>query len=396
MTKKIFPYLYAFLIFSYFFIGQINIPGLPLNFLQLATLATFTACISIERPRVDRWMGLYFLFLVFYILSAIATGYFDLLFHRLYSTFFISFTGFWATSVLVRYNQTLKPLVYTLIIVGVIDAIVTTFQALGIPFYNPLLSMIIEDKEQEEFLAIHGNELGFAISGLYISPVFNGHFLLFYLLVSLIPQAKNLNIKILPFTFMILIGLFFCQQRSAFLMGVIAFVYVFYNRIKQSGSYRLLMGVVFLIGLFYVGNYAIDYVTSSGSRLSETSGTGRAETWAEAIDFIFSNPLFGGYDLFRKVSDTYSHNMILSAFIAGGFIGGFILLKLVYEQLRFIYHRIRATRLMLFYIVGFAYTALIVDSMLHNTGLVEMDFATFVSWALVSNVMVLSDTDYLF
>lgn len=395
MIKKIFPYLYAFLLFSYFFIGQISLPGLPLNFIQLATLITFAACFSIERPVVDRWMKLYIVFLLFYAMSAMATGFFSIFFHNLYSTLFISFTGFWATSILIRYNQTLKPLIYTLIAVGVIDAIVTALQALGIPFYNPLLAMIIEDTEQEEFLAIHNNELGFAISGLYINPVFNGHFLLFYLLISLLPQSKNLNIKMLPFTFIIMLGLFFCQQRSAFLMGGLALVYVLYNRIKQSGSYRFLMGVMFVVGIYYVGNYAVDYINSSGSRLSETSSTGRAEIWAEAVDFIFANPICGGYELFHKVSKTYSHNLILSSIIAGGFLGGIILLRMVYEQLKFIYRRIRSSRLMVFHIVGITYLALIVDSMLHNTGLVEMDFATFVGWALVSNIMVLNNTDHL-
>lgn len=384
---KIFPIIYCFLIVSFFLIGQLSFMGTSLNYNTVSTIVTFACCCTFEKPKIDRWMSLYLVFIAFYTLSALVTGGFDVLFHKLYSTLLISYTGYWATTIMVRHYGTLKPLVYTILLVGIIDATVTAFQALGIPLHNPLLDSIIEDTDQEDYLAIHDNIMGFAISGLYYNPVFNGHNLLFFLLVSLLTQYEKLDMKTIIFPLIIWGGLFFCQQRGAFFAGSVSLIYIIYQRMLNNSKYKFVT-VIFLSVLLVVGlNFIWKFVTASGSRLIETSSTGRDETWSLAIDFISSNILLGGYYLFAKTTHEYSHNLILSAYIAGGIIGGTVLMKLVCQQLCFAYKKIRENGYVLFIIISIMYAALIFDSMLHNTGLVEMDFSTFVAWALMSSVM---------
>ena len=371
---------------SNYAIGQIPVFGLPINLCILSVILLFFACLVLEKPKLDKWMIMYFVFLFFYVISALASGFGNILFHKLYSTFFISFVVYWATGIMIRRFNTLSPLIYTLLFIGMLDVFVTVLQANGIPIHNPFITSIIQNTEQDEFLAAHGYELGFAISGIYANPVFNGHILLFIFLISLLPQYDKLNISMLIFTFALIVGLFFCQQRSAFIFSIVAFVFVFYRKIKAS-KFSFLLFFVFIIASIAVYNYFVDYVAVTGSRLSQTNDTGREIIWNNAINFIVGHPFFGGYDLFIMESGTYPHNLILSSFLAGGLFGGLILLVMVGNQIVYIIKKINVTKNFFYYILGIIYFAMLADSMLHNTGLVDMDFSTFIIWGMFSPIM---------
>lgn len=384
--KFVFSVLYIFSIASYFMIGQIRVMNLPINLNIISIVLLFLVCLFIEKPKFDKWMIMYLVFLGFYAVSALVTGFFGPFFHRLYSCFFMSFVICWATSVLIRKFNSLTPLIYTVIFIAVIDVFVTVSQAYGLPIRNSFLAMLSQNTEQEEFLAAHGNALGYSISGLYVSPVINGHHLLFFFLVSLLAQYERFNSITMLFTLFIFVGIFYCQQRSAFFFSIIAFVFLFYNRIRKS-KFRILIIVLFVVAMVVVYGYLNNFIITSGSRLSQTSSGGRDVTIARSLGFLNDHLFFGGYDLCVKVASVYSHNLFLSAFIAGGLLGGVVLLVLVGDQLLFIIRRIRCSNNLLYYIVGIMYFCVLGDSMFHNTGLVEMDFSTFIIWGVFSTIM---------
>lgn len=384
--KIFFSLLYIFSIVSYFLIGQLRVPGLPINLNILSTILLFFACVVIEKPKFDKWMVVYLVFLLFYVFSALVTGFLGVFVHRLYSMFFISFVIYWATCILTRRFGTLSPMIYPVLVVGAIDVFVTVSQANGYSIANPFLTMVIADIEQDAILAAHGYELGYAVSGLYYSPVLNGHFLLFFFLVTLLLQYDKFRMSALLFSIVLFVGIFYCQQRSAFFFSVFAFVAVFYYKLKNS-RYRLLLLVAFVIIVFVAYGYISNYIVSSGSRLSQTTGTGRELIWSAAIDFIYHHPFFGGYDLCVNKYGFFPHNLVLSSFIAGGLIGGTILLVMIGSQFLYIIRQIRLKKEFIYLILGIIYLCIIGDSMFHNTGLVEMDYSTFIAWGLFSTIM---------
>lgn len=381
--KKVFPYLYGLLILSQFMIGQLYLPGLPLNILQIITLLMLAFCIMMDRkiPN-DKYIILYSLFLLFYLISALFTGYTDTLLGGVIPQVMVSFTVFWATKILIQRYDTLSPLVIPVVIAGVVDSIVTIFQAMGQPILSPYIVMLMQNTEALD--VANDGMLGASISGLFMNPVFNGHALLFCFVTSLFAlQGKH---KLITFTssIVILVGLFFCQQRSAFYLSIIVLIIVGWKYLQKNLKTKLLVIISLLFAIFYLLPWIESYAIDSGSRIVDTDLTGRDEIWTAASDFFSENWFWGGFDKFVQEYGRYPHNLVFSAYFAGGLIGGTILMVLIVmllinslKSLRYSDKNNITLLVSLCLIV-----VLIADSFTHNTGLVEADFSTILAMSL--------------
>lgn len=381
--RRVFPYLYFLFILSQYMIGQLYLPGIPLNIMQITTLLMLSFCILIDRKLPhDKYIVLYVLFLLFYMLSSMLTGYTDTLFGSVFPQVMISFTAFWATKILVQRYDTILPLVIPAILAGVVDSVVTISQAVGKPMISPFIVMLMQNPEA---LDISSNGmLGVSVSGLFLNPVFNGHNLLFCFVCSLfVLQGKYKLIGWLS-SITILTGLFFCQQRSAFYLSIIVLMIIGWQLMRNSLKSKLVVMFLLFTIIFYFLPHIESYVIDSGSRLMDTSMTSRDDIWSAAINFISDHILVGGFDKFVLEYGRYPHNLILSAFLAGGLIGGGILITLIImlflaaiKSLRYY----RGNNLSL-YVSACLIAVLVADSLTHNTGLVEADFSTFLSMSL--------------
>lgn len=381
--KKIFPYIYGIFILSQFMMGQIYLPGLPLNLLQITTLLLLPLCLMIERKLpYDKYILMYFVFLLFYLISATFTGYTDTLFGSVLPQLLISFTAFWSTKILVQKYDSLLPLVIPLILAGLVDSIVTILQATGNPIVSPALLILMQDPEALDMVA--DGMLGQSISGLFLNPVFNGHALLFCFVCSLFIFQGRYKLLGVVFSTIIFAGLFFCQQRSAFYLSLLVLIYIGWklmqNNLKSKIFVLLSLGVFVIFLLPLIESYAIE----SGSRITDTSMTGREEIWMNAANFLMQHLLFGGFDLFVKQTGQFPHNLFFSAFLAGGLIGGCVLMIMIFKL---IFGSLKSMRYynkhnMSILVSGCLIIVLIGDSLIHNTGLVEADFATFLSMSL--------------
>lgn len=385
MSKKtLLPLLYIFYITSIFLIGQIKPLGLPINFNIIFTILLFIFCFATERKLyTDKLLNYYWLFIAFYGLSALVTGYFIDFFHFLYSSVLMAYIAYWSTIIVARnYNiNTILP--YNIILIGVFASIVTISQGMGIPIENQFVDALTMNKNSTDDFVYNGYDWGFALSGIYLSPVINGRYLLFFFLISLLLIKNKYNIIYIIITTIILVGIFICQQRSAFYLSLFSLSVLILKYKSKSKVFKYVYLGTIIISIMVLLPYFLDYLNTSGSRLTENSGTGREEIWPVAIDFYLSNPIFAGNRLFMEITHMTSHNLLLSAFIAGGFLGGIILsvfvIRLISKSIKTIFGKYNnynslVISLMIFSLIG--------DSMVHNFGFVQADLPMFIALAL--------------
>ena len=380
--KKVFPFIYSLFILSQFLIGQIYLPGFPLNILQISTLILLAICIIWEQKLPhDRYIVLYFIFLVFYLISAIFTGHMSSLFRTLPQVL-ISFTAFWSTKILVQRYDTLLPLVFPVVFAGVVDAVVTILQATGNPIISPVILMLIQNPDSISFAT--DGMLGHSISGIFINPVFNGHSLLFCFVCSLFMLQGRYKLLGFLLSLTILTGLFFCQQRSAFYLSIIALLIVGWKMMQNNVKTKVLLILSSLVFIFFLLPYIEYYVTDSGSRLIDTNVTSRREIWSSAAMFLSKHIFWGGFDMFVNETGKYPHNLFFSSFLAGGLFGGLIMMILV---CRILYGAVKSLKYFNGYNISLLVSVclivtLVTDSFTHNIGLVEADFSTFLAMSI--------------
>ena len=231
-----FKWLYALLIADVFLIGQIPIVG-GINLFQVTAILMLLTYFSMEKKLlVDKWLILYGLFVFCFFISAVLTGYESGFFKFVRSQLIGCYTLYLATYVLIKRNISWNYLLYPLVIIGVVDTIATLCQANGIPVQNPLLNYFVIDVEQEELLSSNLNILGLSVSGLYANPVFNGHNLLVFCIASLFllfKDDKRLQYLGIIASTIILVGLFFCQQRGAFFISIAIWMFMVYRYISR-------------------------------------------------------------------------------------------------------------------------------------------------------------------
>lgn len=380
---SIFKYLYSLLIVCIFLIGQIPLLG-GINLLQITIVLTLLICLLLERKLIfDNWLRWYSVFVFFFFLSSVYTGYESGFRRFLSSQMICSYTIYYATYVLLRRNISVNYLVLPLILIGCLDSLMTICQAYGIPIHNPLLNYLEIDSEQEELLASNANLLGLSISGLYANPVFNGHYLLVFCLSSLFcifsVDKKSQFLGLASSTF-ILIGLFFCQQRGAFFISVIAWFYIIYKYVSAKINNKVLTFILLALAGVYIVSSLIGFLEFSDSRLISDSDSGREMLLRKSIEYYLLHPFIGGYYECMHLIGRPSHNFFVSAFLAGGLLGGITLVSMV---LRLIVMTIRQIgKYDVISPISIFLLGLVSDSMVHNTGLVEGDSATFLALSL--------------
>lgn len=380
----IFKWLYTVLIADIFLIGQIPVFG-GINLLQITIILMLLVCYSIEKKILfDKWLKWYLCFVVFYFISAVFTGYESGFFRFLSSQLVGCYTLYYCTYVLLKQKVSLNYLLYPLVVIGIIDSIVTICQAYGFPIQNPLLKYFVIDIEQEDLLSSNQNLLGLSISGLYSNPVYNGHYLLVFCISSLFLLFSNKKkiqfIGIISSTF-ILIGLFFCQQRSGFFISLTTWLFLIYRYISKKIRNQFLTIIVLSIGFLYTISHLMGFLESSDSRLISESDSGREMLLMGSIDYYLQHPILGGYAACVHLLGRPSHNLFVSAFLAGGLLGGTTLIcfiiKLIVIALK------QVTRNNIISPISLLFIGLVADSLFHNTGFVEGEPATFLALVLL-------------
>lgn len=377
--------LYFLFICSGFFFGQLYLPGSPLNNLQILTLMMFAICVFFDKKiQCDKYLKFYFFFICIYFVSELVTGYVSRFISFSRTFLFVGYVFYWATKILIVKYKTIKPLIVATICIGVIDSCVTISQALGLTITNPLIEALVVDESVHEYIDLHSDGMGVSLSGIYMSAVTNGHNLLFFYLISLLTtyNGNKRNLFLIP-SLVILVGMFYCQQRSPFYIALFLSSLLIARKYSFSPLKMFLMIVVLLFACIWILPIYIGYVETSGSRMLSDDDTNRFDIWSNSLLFFLDHPILGGYHSFVAKYKSYPHNILLSVLVSGGVFGLAFFIRMIWGQIKFLTFQIKIQTQNIFVLaVVFCYIGLVLDSMSHNTGWVDGDYATFICWSM--------------
>lgn len=388
MKYYFFLFAYSFLIVSYFLVGNMTFGGLSL--IMISEFLTIMACVLVDWKLVlDKYLLLYVIFLFIRLFSESFYGYTEDLFEDLRRYLPAAFVMCWSSAVFTKHfnGYYYLFLVVPLIFAGVLNSFVTYCQANGI-FGTELLKEALNTTNEEEmsYIMRRGDRFGLAVSGVYSTALQNGHRSLFMLVTMLLLRRnKVLSILTIIIEAVILLGLFFCQQRSALLFGLIFVVLIIMVSLYKNGHRKWLVAFFVMSVLIIPG--VIAYLVSLDTRVTDVNLDNRSDLWEYSIMYISDHIIMGSYYQYIQIMHRPPHNLILSAFCAGGLIGGGLLMSFMAMQLRSMIRLLKRDRNDDTIVIICIYLSMIGDSLFHNVGLVEINPATFLGWGLVLGLL---------
>ena len=361
--------------------------NLPFTPRQMSAVAMMLVCFYTDRKLyTDKYWNLYWIFILFFGLSSYYTSYFDVFVYRFFGDFYVAFIACWATKILIEKYNGQEYLLFSLLILGLFDAIITIGQVLRIPFAM-IIPVLLNLDVYDQFYDLadsYYNLMQLAIPGIFRSAVDNGHFLSVVTIASLFLFDKNKIVAIVCSSVM-LIGSFMAQERAGFYLAVLlsAFILFHYLNTNKKGSKLLYLLFAVAISFFIIPNL-VDLLNESESRFSVLGYdlTGRQSIWSNTWNFYQDNFVFGGF--FKCIQETqkYPHNIILSAMLSGGIIGGLVLLYLMLLQLlkvKTYLYNFKQQRFQTL-ILSMCFISTVGDSFFHNISLVNADVICLVTW----------------
>lgn len=366
-------------------------PSVPLvgaiSIRHVVSIIMLFFCLKNGRRNIDWFVLCYSLFLLFYIISGFATGYLEETINTLLGTYLAAIILYISTKIMVvRYNQ-IKLISLFLLSIFVIDAIVT----IGQYYQNPLfifLPQLLGIDLGDEFMDIMSRRdyqymESTILAGLF-GTVPNGYILSVASILAWYPfRNKYIWINFILWPVCILAS-FYTQERTGFFLAVTFSLFLLYIKLRSRKRVGVLLLFVFMIlAVIYVPDL-IETISTTGRYSKGTDGSGRMEYISKGIDFVMNNPL-GGVYYFKATNPVMPHFLFVNMFLAGGIVGGLMLLLIVIKQMlmtaRYVLKSLKTVNWLplLFFLM---YLDLTGNSLFHNMSIVYGDPLFFVFWGV--------------
>lgn len=387
------------ILYTLFFVASLLYNGFHflggLTLRNVMTIVMFVACV-IEDRRVllDKWLGIYSVFLLFFGLSSMLTGFFSLFVWRLIGYFFVGYVGYWSTKILLKKYDAVRLLVSLFLIIGLVDEIVTIGQFYNLPYFTiiPQYLGIGVDVEFLEDIAVGEAAMGHALPGIMGTDVYNGYFLMVVGILSFYFLRSGFKIiSLIPWVLAV-VSSFMVQQRAPFYVLLILSVFVLFKVVLLGKSRLKWMLVIIFLTFIPIGvQYLLDFLLGGGTRFNiGVDSTGRDEIYQKSVDYINNNVMWGGF--FN--SGIAPHNMILNAWLSGGFLGFVAIVILTIMQLVEVLKlslRKLENNYFVYLLFGLAFVGFTVNSMFHNAGMTSGDFVIWTLWGAFLGYKNVSD-----
>ena len=237
---------------------------------------------------------------------------------------------------------TFRYVLYGMLILIVINAIVTILQGINHPLGWFISSFIqIQSNIQESIDKIDtysGDSIGLSVaSGLPGAVVANGYYLASFGLLFTLPMSKKANIKnvfisIIIFI-VILIGLFYNQQRSAFYVFIFLSILLLANTISIKNCFFIV-----IIALFINTLYSKSLSNINWGRLADVDSSITQDRASETSNYFSEyiwegdNLLLGNSTAYRRLHNGFTpHNMFAETTLQGGIFGLLIYMIFLYR-----------------------------------------------------------------
>ena len=331
------------------------------------------------------------------MVSSVTTGYTTEAIRRLLGYYFVSYVGVFSTYLLIIKYKAEKVFIYTICILGILDAVVTIGQLTMSPFVRDIVSALKldlslnDDLENVQLRSDFG--LGTVIPGIF-GVVANGYYLMMASIVSIVSQTRKYSIGGLLVTTLLIIACFIVQERSSFYLAIIfvLFLLLFISTRRQSKSSRTVAIILTVIGVCYILANGSGWIDSFGTRMSDVESlTGRDRIWENVFEYIEDYPLFAGYDQMMSIYHKDGHNLIMNSYIFGGLLGFIAIMILLVKQFVLIYKKCvikRKTISLITIIFACSYVAYTANSMFHNASIVYGTLEAWLLWAAFYSMVV--------
>lgn len=357
----------------------------PVTPRQLMAVVMLMYLIIKKKVVFDKYINIYLGFISFYLLSNILSGHSIDAIKFVVSFFMVACIGYWATLYLFEIRNGLKVLIYTIICIGLFNALVTTDQLLHYNIFTSIVDTLHLSDGFEVFSDKHtnyedstGNEFIYALPGILQDPVTNGYFSAIATISALtLPLVYNRIYNYIPWL-LILIGCFATQQRTSFVGAILlSFVILYYitfniDSNKKNKNTWYIPTILLVSSLFFLLNNSISMETRYDDLFDMSSRTNLADY---SFEFIRNNFFFGGIFTFFEQYQVYPHNLLFNALIVGGFFGAiliFIILSFHIKSCISIFSKRKKDLLSL--IPCFVIVSMLGNSLFHNQSIVYGDF----------------------
>ena len=379
-----FRIVYTCFVVCSIFLGSLYIG--PMTLRQITTAFMFVFCIKEQRNiwYEKSWI-FYLLFLLIFGFSSLINGYGGQFLKELIGYYFVAFIGCWAT-VIIRKKYDISLFIYTIIIVGVFNAIITIFQAFGVPWALSIgYKMNLNEIESLSDKMIYGSVLSSSIPGL-IGATSNGYFLLISSVLSTyLIIAKTSVLKYIPFI-VCFIGSFMCQQRMAFFINVVFFTYFLINYFKNLDKWRKLLLIInIMLCCFYIIPNFLNFSEQNEMRYSTlgVDGTGRERIYDITKDYIDKHLINANIYHFRAINGFSPHILFYNMMIYGGVFGFiFVFVALVIhvnKSIKIIFKRFNRSTI-IDILIAVSLLGFIANSLTHNTSIITGDVLYWMLW----------------
>lgn len=341
----------------------------------------------------DKYFAIFFVYVFFWGVGAISTGYGSQFVNKFFGTTLSAFAAYQSTKFLINKYDSLHVLIIILLVIGYIDSLCTILQFYHQPvgYSIPQLLNIdfISDFEEYAERRYSAGDTAFTIQGI-IGGAKHGYFASCVAILALYPFKGRLRPINIATWALFVVSLFFIQERTAFVVGLLCSIYCLYRISKIQSTqttftkhFVRLIAILVLCGITYLLYNTIGSVDTRYTTLG-TDTQGRSEYIQNAFDYLMHNPL-GGYFEYSASGAMAPHNMFVNAFLWGGVIGGLIVIVLILRQLKEVIaalvHKSNSIpiQVILFATIYLAYTG---NSMLHNESMVNGSTIIWVYWAV--------------
>lgn len=389
-----FKILYTlFLVVSAIF-SRVMLVG-PISVRHVMAVVMMVYCIVIGEFKSDKFIKWYLVFLFFYALSNIVTGYTVEVLSKLFGTYFPALILYLATKTMIQKYDGINWIVYTVLAIAILDSVVTIGQFYNNPIARTICEFLRGDEFKEDLYVYyerHENLQGRSAAGL-LGAVLNGYFLSAVCILGLYNKEGKPKVINWALFMFFAFALFLVQERSGLYFGLLCvFIYVFLTSVTNKKSIITIM-LVLPIVLFLIARHGSSLVSLDDTRYvtQAMDGGGRESLAAGGWLFLEHHPL-GGIMEFHALGNRDSHNAVTNAFLFGGIFGGIVVLSIIFAQLwaiiKILYKSFQQRRYSFALIVfSLMYLDFTLNSFFHNASLMSGNFLFFLAWGVIVSLL---------
>ena len=357
----------------------------PITFRHVFSLLMLGLCIY-EGFQSDKYLYLYYAFVLLFGISSVAMGHAGEYFRGLFGTYISMIAAYAATYILIKKYDGTNLLVWTIVCIGILNAVVTIGQFFEWSITEELCSLLkveVDDKYVSIIESQESESNSLSLPGL-LSSLNNGYFLSATALLILFNKKCNFYINFL--LWLVVIGAsFVAQERAGFMIAIVFSAFIvgdyFFSKSKTAGFFALVIILIVSASVLYA---FLDDILASELRYTKgLEGDARGEYRSVTWDYILHNPM-GGFFEFESEGHHHPHNFFLNTFLFGGFLGGICLIVLLIFQIikivPYLFRNKDSEEAQWAFIWGLMYIDYTINSMVHNPSIVQGVVPFFIWW----------------